>query len=266
MTPLEAWELFTTPPARRVTAAEARILRGAERFVLDYPGERLEGGPCRLAAYAWGAGPTVFLVHGWGGRGAQLGFFVEPLVQRGFRVLAVDAPAHGDSDGTRTNIYEFAATLVEVVRRHGPVHAVVGHSLGGTAATLVASRGQYDGRLVVIGAMDRLCHEVSKFARRLELPDGVERGMRRHMEQLFHPGIWDETSLRSHTPEVDLPALLVHDEDDQEVDVREIEDAARAWPGAELYRTSGLGHFAPLRNAAVTERVAEFVAGGAPAG
>jgi len=39
----------------------------------------------------------VLLVHGWGGRGAQLASFVEPLVARGFSVLTFDAPGHGAS-------------------------------------------------------------------------------------------------------------------------------------------------------------------------
>jgi len=33
----------------------------------------------------WGKGPTVMLVHGWSGRGAQLGELVEPLVAAGDR-------------------------------------------------------------------------------------------------------------------------------------------------------------------------------------
>ena len=49
--------------------------------------------------FAWGAGPSVLLVHGWEGRGAQLGALVDPLVAAGYRVVALDGPAHGDSPG-----------------------------------------------------------------------------------------------------------------------------------------------------------------------
>src|SRR5690349_395790 len=63
---------------------------------------RLGGG---LAATAWGEGPPVLLVHGWAGRGTQLGEFVAPLVAAQRRVVALDAPAHGDSPGTQTNVW-----------------------------------------------------------------------------------------------------------------------------------------------------------------
>src|ERR687889_951115 len=60
--------------------------------------------PDGLHATAWGAGPTVLLVHGWEGRGAQLGAFVDPLVAAGFRVVALDNPAHGESNGSRSDL------------------------------------------------------------------------------------------------------------------------------------------------------------------
>jgi hypothetical protein len=64
--------LFFTPPRMTVRAAVAPWPRG-ERFALDVP---LEKKP--LAAWRFGAGPAVALVHGWGGRAQQLGAFVTP--------------------------------------------------------------------------------------------------------------------------------------------------------------------------------------------
>src|SRR5689334_22239173 len=42
---------------------------------------------------------TVLLVHGWEGRGAQLGDMIEPLLAQGYAVVAADAPGHGRSPG-----------------------------------------------------------------------------------------------------------------------------------------------------------------------
>ena len=52
----------------------------------------------RSAATSSATAPSVYLVHGWGGRGSQLAAFVEPLVAAGHRVVLFDAPSHGDSD------------------------------------------------------------------------------------------------------------------------------------------------------------------------
>jgi len=52
----------------------------------------------RVAGWRWGNGPTVILLHGWGGYAGQLSAFVEPLVRSGYQVIAFDAPSHGESD------------------------------------------------------------------------------------------------------------------------------------------------------------------------
>src|SRR5262245_35302817 len=76
-----AARLFLSPRRFDRPEAERELLSRARRF--DVNG---------LAAWRWGGGPPVLLVHGWEGRGAQLGAFVDPLVGRGFSVITFDAP------------------------------------------------------------------------------------------------------------------------------------------------------------------------------
>src|SRR5213082_3427517 len=84
-----AASLFARPRRhRRPDRERALIARGAPLPL-----------PQGLSATQWGAGPAVLLVHGWEGRGAQLGALVDPLVEAGYRVIALDGPAHGDSAG-----------------------------------------------------------------------------------------------------------------------------------------------------------------------
>ena len=64
-----------------------------------------------LAVESWGAGPTVLLVHGWNGRGAQLGAFAPALVKSGYRVVTFDTPAHGRSPGRATNLPEISEAI-----------------------------------------------------------------------------------------------------------------------------------------------------------
>src|SRR5258706_2547887 len=75
----------------------------------------------RIAAWAWGAGPTVLLVHGWNGAAAQLAPFVAPLVAAGYRVVAFDQPAHGRSRGRSATIVDMADALRAVADEVGPV-------------------------------------------------------------------------------------------------------------------------------------------------
>ena len=115
--------LFLSPPAQRRTRAEEAVLAAGKSFRVRTPGGR-------LAAWSWGSGPRVLLVHGWGGHAGRLSRFVEPLVAAGFSVVAFDAPAHGDSSGRRSSLPDFVDAILAVAAATGPVTAVIAHSMG----------------------------------------------------------------------------------------------------------------------------------------
>jgi 3-oxoadipate enol-lactonase len=86
--------------------------------------------------------PTVMLLHGWM-VSADLNWHAayEPLVQAGYRVLAIDHRGHGR--GLRTTmpfrLTDCAADAVAAVRALGLAPAIfVGYSMGGTIAQLIA--------------------------------------------------------------------------------------------------------------------------------
>src|SRR5690349_4963423 len=85
-----AERLWFTPRHLTVTDAAREFLATGERFTHDVGG-------LSVVAWRWGAGPTVILAHGWGGYGAQMQPFVEPLVAAGHEVILFDALAHGES-------------------------------------------------------------------------------------------------------------------------------------------------------------------------
>src|SRR5688572_13678689 len=99
-----AARLFLTPPRPKRPTHEAAVLSAAREDAVEVGGRRVR-------TWTWGDGPTVLLVHGWGGRGSQLAAFVEPLLAHGLSVTAFDAPAHGDSDGRQATLPEMIAAL-----------------------------------------------------------------------------------------------------------------------------------------------------------
>lgn len=212
-----------------------------------------------LAVCHWGAGPTVLLVHGWHGRGAQLGAFAAPLVAAGFRVVAFDAPAHGRTPGDSTNLPEVSAALLTVAAAFPPLHGVIAHSFG-TAVTLHAvAQGLAPQRVVALSAPSSIEFLMESFAARLAIPNPVMAVHRRLMEQQFGSDVWHRLSPAEIARHVSIPALLIHDEDDHDVPVREGEALAHAWPGAEFVRTRGLGHRRILRDPEVITRAIRFI-------
>ena len=133
---LAAVAMFRTS-RRKPDEWEARAAVGAQPLQIDGP-------TGTLALQRWGNGPLVVLVHGWNGRGSQLGGFVAPLVQAGFQVVAFDAPGHGGSAGSSSSLLEFADAFDAVVDAakpfFQPLAGVIAHSMGGAAVTYALSR------------------------------------------------------------------------------------------------------------------------------
>ena len=98
----------------------------------------------QLAVRATGNGPqTAVLLHGIMSDSHAWDDVTLDLVGRGFRVLAVDLAGHGDSP--RARHYSPAAWADDVVETLEPLldrapDLVMGHSLGGLVASIVAER------------------------------------------------------------------------------------------------------------------------------
>jgi pimeloyl-ACP methyl ester carboxylesterase len=98
----------------------------------------------RLAVTSSGTGPrTAILIHGIMSDSRSWHRVTEELETRGFRVLAVDLTGHGHSPRARRySPGGWADDVVETVRPllTAPPDLVMGHSLGGLVASLVADR------------------------------------------------------------------------------------------------------------------------------
>lgn len=75
----------------------------------------------RICLRQWGDpnNPPILLVHGWAGRGSQMGGFVAPLLAQGFSVLAPDLPGHGESAGRSTDAFECCCLFVVLRDQYG---------------------------------------------------------------------------------------------------------------------------------------------------
>jgi len=211
--------------------------------------------PDGLRATAWGAGPTVLLVHGWEGRGAQLGAFVDPFVAAGYRVVALDGPAHGDSTGRTTTGPEFAQALVTTREAIGPLAAIVAHSFGGFTSLLAVSRGLLVDRLAVIGSPSSVPEVLREFQELIALPQRAMPPMVRALERRVGAPM-QSFDISTFADRIAVQMLVVHDTDDREVPYVNGTRLSELF-GAPLLTTSGLGHrrilFAPHVVAAVVE-------------
>jgi pimeloyl-ACP methyl ester carboxylesterase len=249
---------FLTPRSVAPTCDEREVLATATRR------EMVPDGEVRLRAFVWGdEGPTVLLVHGWNGTAGQMAHAVQPLRRRGFRVVAYDAPAHGASEGAMTHVPGMARAVAAMARRFGPLHAIVGHSVGATAISRAIEQGLVVGRAAFIAPATGPRRWVAKFAAAARLSARCSARLAAAVEEAAGERL-AALELARVAPQVDVPVLALHDRDDPLVPVAEARRAIRAMPHGRMIETTGLGHFRILRDVAVLREVAAFVGNGAP--
>lgn len=248
-----AEEIFLTP--QRVQRPDS------ERLWFDNARKRtLSGG---IASYEWGpeSGPLVLLVHGWSGRGTQMGAFAEALVKRGYRVVAIDGPAHGSSSGEQTNVGQFSNCLVQVQKELGPLEAVVAHSFGAGCSVLAVMKGMQAKKLVLVAGPAHYEKVIQNFLRMLKMSEKAEVFFYQNLEKKIgmkasdmNVGVLGHEALKDQ-----LRVLVVHDRDDKEVPFSSAMAIQTAWPEVEVYETMGLGHRRILKNPEVAQKVAQFI-------
>lgn len=251
--------LWFSAPRTRSHRIELATLDAGRRVSWDVRGSK-------ISAWAWGSkGPTILLMHGWGGHSGQMHPFVEPLRVAGFRVVAFDAPAHGASDasrhgGRRVTFFEFADAL-QVVASHEPTLAgIIAHS-GGCIAVSLALRAGWNAPadLVFIAPFVEPAAAIPDFARAIGANARVVAEFSAGAERWFgHPWSYlDITTLDDAYKQRRL--LVVHDEDDREVPLSQARRVAASWPSSKLLVTRGLGHRRVLRDFGVLEAVLKFL-------
>lgn len=246
---------------RPVHPDDAPTMSRARRAVVRIPGITRRG--VDVQTYEWGTGPrTVVLAHGWNGRGSQFSRLVRELVAEGYRVVAFDAPAHGETAGRHSFLVDWVDVLLTLQARHGSFAAIVGHSFGGLA-TLVGVAGGVDAsRVVTIAAPADADLLLRQFQRTFAYSDAVSASLRARFASRYFPGDPDPfawlSSVRRPMP-AGTPLLVVHDERDRMVPFAESERIASAHPGAEVLVTSGLGHNRILGADVVLDAVLEFL-------
>lgn len=222
---------------------------------------RIELAGFSVMTYQWGeeSKPLVVLVHGWSGRGSQMGAFAEPLVEAGFRVLSYDAPAHGQTPGNSTNIFKMRNVLKAIADEVAPIHGIIAHSFGGMVTALALSEGLTAKRVVLLSSPARFELLVERFADVMHMPQAVRSNLAARIKNRF-----GEQELARVSPVVSsqqlarIPALIIHDEQDHDVPVSQAELIYQNWPNSHLLKTDGLGHKRILYNQQVLERTTDF--------
>lgn len=252
----KVYQAFFSPSQYEVKDKDRDVLAEGNNYRLPYnSGE--------IAVTTWGEvnRPLVLLMHGWGGARAQMTGFVAPLLAAGYRVVAYDQPAHGESSGKLTNILEIAPSMDVILKQEGKFHAIIAHSFGTiiTSYALVKQNFPPPSKLVYFGAFNRLMDSLPRFQAIASLPDEVIAGLRTMIEENFGKNVLEAIITESLVSQINIPALMFHDTADNVTPIGDSQAIANAWSHARLIETTGLGHRGALQAEDIHKQVIEFI-------
>lgn len=262
--------IFTAPGRYEQPEWEKRLVEKGKEINFQIQTDQQE----RVCATEWGNSDAkaVLLVHGWEGRGSQLGYLVEPLVALGYRVIALDGPAHGNSPGNRTNINLFSRLLKDIAneltttanarKRNAESNAefkvnVVAHSFGAAATALALIRGAGISKAVFVAAPSDLNRVRTTYCQRMGFSPGVAAAFEDKLVRWANLSS-DLSDLALSGQNVNTPVLIAHDPEDKEVAFSNAQRFVQFWPTAELLKLEGVGHYRILKSPEFISAVGAF--------
>jgi pimeloyl-ACP methyl ester carboxylesterase len=246
--------LFATPVKIETPERELMMRESAKKERILLPTAKKE-----IQVYVYGYSKTkVLLVHGWAGRGTQLYQLADKILENKMMVISFDAPAHGLSDGKRTNMIEFMEAIRVIEKKYGPMHAAVGHSFGGMSLINAVAGGLKIEKLVTIGADNSIPEVFADQVKKLELKPEITRRLKMHFEKKHNVRL-DHFTSEHQAKRIHIPVLVIHDSEDRFVPVSSAVSIRQKLENGELLMTHGLGHHRILRSPRIVQRIIEFL-------
>ncbi len=245
-----ALRLFLTPFSMKQHPKEEEQMKQAKKLFLEHRNHR-------IAVYDWGGnGPKILLVHGWSGRGTQMGSLALWLRDRGYHPISFDAPGHGKSTGNTCSLLAFSETINFLQEDFHMVMAI-GHSLGGASLILSQSMGQRFFQLATIAAPSSVADAMTHFGKKFGWNSKLLATTMEYTENKFNTTL-ESVSAASLSQTIWCDGLIIHDENDDQVSLKNAEFIHQGWKNSKLYITHQLGHFKILHHPQTFEALGGF--------
>lgn len=250
-----AVRLFFKPVRFKTPEREKAWLTTAEQYKINTPLGSLH-------CYKWPSkhenAPKLLLVHGWSGRASQMGFLAEKLQQAGYECYAFDAIGHGETAGAQSNMLLFSESISFILSHFKPFYAVIGHSIGGVAVHHALANGDFKLKWVTISSPADMITIVKTFADRIGLNLHTGKYLLNHIKYKYNINpyhIAGQYLIQLHNN----TGLAIHDHDDKEVMLQELDKYKNAKTSINTYITHGLGHIRILRDEGIAQKIIAFI-------
>ena len=250
-----AFGLFCTPQFRYKMPLPKNFVE-AEKLSFEIQGETVQG-------YRWNKGGSrkVLIAHGFNSSVAVFDRYIDPLLKKGYEIIAFDAPAHGRSTGTKINVVLYKEMIQRIHEKYGPLESIMAHSLGGLSAGLALEEIDHDAscRLVLIAPATESKTATEFFFSLVNLDKRVQEEFN-DLIYSFQQKPVEWYSLHRAIPHLRASVRWYHDEMDDLTpwkDARVVMDENH--PHVKFVVTRGLGHRRIHRDPAVSRSIIDFL-------
>jgi len=247
----KALYLFATP-------RKGKILDNQQEFLNTSVQEKIFLNEIPIMTYSWeGEGNTVLLAHGWESNAFRWSKLIQKLRTDNYHVVALDAPAHGESGSSQFNALLYAEFINEAVQRFQP-QVLIGHSVGGMASAFYHKKYQFKelDKLVLLGTPSEFVNVFKNYTDLL----GYNSRLRNHLNQMIVERFGntpESFSAALHLNDIPTKGLVIHDRNDMIIPYDEALLINASFKNAKLITTEGLGH--SLHHDSVNKYILEFL-------
>ena len=233
----KAYQLFSQPKKGRLKKDFLpKTLLSATHETFEFQKEEIQ-------TYIWkGNEEIILLIHGWESNSSRWKKLLQHLKKLPHTIIAIDAPAHGLSDGKEFNTPKYAEFINVVTQKYQPKIAI-GHSVGGItlAYYLHKYKNPHIEKVILLGTPSRFKIINDNFINILSLNKRIKHRLEAFYQDKFNI-IIDDFSGHKFAENFTQKALIAHDSEDTVVLVNEGHKYAKAWKDAIYIETTGLGH------------------------
>ncbi|MEO8934173.1 MAG: alpha/beta fold hydrolase [Xanthomarina sp.] len=243
--------LFTKPFKGGIDEKQSDFLDTAFR-------EELSFNNMPIMTYRWlGTRETILLAHGWESNSARWQKLIVNLKQRGFGVVALDAPAHGRSGSNRFNAIIYSEFIKVVSDRFLP-SIIIGHSVGGMASAYYQSKYQNKTieKTILLGAPSEFIDVLERYTSMLGLSKRVVKYFKLLLKDSFGLSP-EEFSTAKYVEQISSKGLIIHDKKDQIIPYNDAVVINNKYKNSVLISTEGYGH--SLATDEVSNYIYEFI-------
>lgn len=184
-----------------------------------------------------GSGPEVIFTHGWSGSSQQFLPLMEKVATSGYRAIAFDHYAHGDSDGKFANLPLFIKGLKSVIASFEKPKALISHSMGTIAALNVSKDIPHFLIAPTFGFYDSFEARILNTGINKSLFSGVLKSVESEHKMRFGE-ILPEQHITGHTH----PIHIIHDQKDRFAQFDLTREQALKHSHIKLKAVNNLGH------------------------